>query len=452
MAFTRVPGFLPSQSGFHFSNSWPPGTNYPIVNLPVVGPVGGGDAGNGICGGFAFAALDLFCHQPRLAPPPDTALPPVGGPIFNYLVGRLMDSFGTPAQGGSANAARVVEWIYTPSHDVTISFSGAGLGRRVLQQEWPKIKMDIDSGLPSPLNLIGGPWRAPTDIAGIIDTLHHCHQVLAYGYQVDSAGNLTILVYDCNDPQNDNSSITLNINSDPAHTVAMAAVDVNAKLTGGIDLRGFFRSQYQMHDPTLLAVTPWVEIGHANSAVTMAAANNKLFCGTSDNRLWARDPLLSNISWQEIGVANNAVAMTAINYKLFCATKDNRLCVRDAVASNATWQDIGHANNVVGMASINGKLFCATSDNQLWARDPVLSNVNWTAIGHANNVVTMTAINNKLFAVTRDDNLWSRDPVLSNINWQAIGPAMHVVAMAGINNNIFGATTDNRLLTRFPSS
>jgi hypothetical protein len=47
MAFTRVPGFLPSQSGFHFSNSWPHGTSYPIVNLPVVGPVSGGDAGNG---------------------------------------------------------------------------------------------------------------------------------------------------------------------------------------------------------------------------------------------------------------------------------------------------------------------------------------------------------------------------------------------------------------------
>jgi hypothetical protein len=417
-----------------------------------VGPIVSGDAGNGLCGGFVFAALDLFLHQPRLSPPPDTILPPPGGAIFNYIVGRLMDSFGTPAQGGSANCARVVEWIHTPSHDVAISFYGPGLSRRVVQQEWPKIKMDIDAGIPSPLNLIGGPNRDVTDVAGIINSLHHCHQVLAYGYQVDGAGNLTILVYDCNDPQNDNSTLSLNIAGDPFNTVPMAAAAVNAAMTGGLDLRGFFRSQYQMHDPTLLAVTQWIGIGHANSAVTMSALNNKLFCGTSDNRLWARDPVLWDVSWQQIGLANNAVAMAAINNKLFCATKDNKLCVRDAVVSNANWQDIGHANNVVGMAAINGKLFCATNDNQLWTRDPVLSNVNWTAIGHANNVVTMTGINNKLFAVTRDDQLWSRDPVSSNIDWKAIGPAKHVVAMAGMNNNIFGATTDNTLLTRFPTS
>ena len=44
MAFTRVSGFLPSQSGFHFDNSWPAGTVYPGVTLPIVGAVAAGDA------------------------------------------------------------------------------------------------------------------------------------------------------------------------------------------------------------------------------------------------------------------------------------------------------------------------------------------------------------------------------------------------------------------------
>ena len=110
MAFTRVPEFLPSQSGFHFSNDWDPGTTYPVVTLPVVGTIVSGDAGNGLCGGFVLAALDLFCHTPRLLPPPNTNQdrPANGSTIFNYITGRLIDSFGDVAQGTHANAARVI--------------------------------------------------------------------------------------------------------------------------------------------------------------------------------------------------------------------------------------------------------------------------------------------------------------------------------------------------------
>src|SRR6266481_3557558 len=92
MSFTRMPGFLPSQSGFHFSNTYPHGTAYPVVTLPLVGSIISGDAGNGLCGGFVLAALDLFRHSPRLPPPANTDVdrPPSGSPIFNYIVGRLL--------------------------------------------------------------------------------------------------------------------------------------------------------------------------------------------------------------------------------------------------------------------------------------------------------------------------------------------------------------------------
>ena len=144
MAFTRVPGFLPSQSGFHFSNSYPSGTSYPVVVLPVVGTIVAGDAGNGLCGGFVLAALDLFRHSPRLLPPPNTDVdrPPAGSPIFNSIVRRLLDSFACPTLAfPMGNAARVIEWIHTPGHDVIVSFYGWGLARRVVQGEWPKIKL-----------------------------------------------------------------------------------------------------------------------------------------------------------------------------------------------------------------------------------------------------------------------------------------------------------------------
>jgi hypothetical protein len=449
MSFTRVPGFLPSQNGFHFSNGYGAGTTYPVVTLPVVGTIVSGDAGNGLCGGFVLAALDLFCHSPRLRPPPDTSRPPAGSPIFNYLVARLLDSFTSPtANLITGNAARVVEWIHTPGHDVIISFFGAGLARRVIEQEWPKIKHDIDAGVPSPLNLVGGPERGVADVAGIIASLHHCHQVLAYGYEVDSAKNLTLLVYDCNDPMNDNSRISLNIGGDPGHTVAIAAPAINANMSGGIDVRGFFRTSYALRDPSVLTGSAWQEIGHANSVVTMTALHGKLFCVTSDNRLWARDPVLTNVNWQEIGHANNVVAMSALGNQLFCVTRDNKLWVRDPVLANVNWREIGHANDVVAMTALGSKLFCATRDNQLWARDPILSNVSWQAIGHANDVLTMAALGQKLFCVTKDGKLWARDPVLANVNWHEIGTASNIAAIAAINGKLFGATRDNKLLVR----
>jgi hypothetical protein len=143
--------FLPSQSGFLFGNSYPPGTNYPVVSLPLVGNIVAGDAANGLCGGFVLAALDLFCHSPRLLPQPDKTPPPSGSPIFNYLVQRLLNSFGVPSR--NFNAGRVIEWIHTPGHEVLVSIV-TGLAKRVVQQEWPRIKADIDSGVPSPLNLV----------------------------------------------------------------------------------------------------------------------------------------------------------------------------------------------------------------------------------------------------------------------------------------------------------
>ena len=256
VAHGRVAGFLPSRSGFHFANDYPPNTPYPVITLPIVGPIRAGDAGNGLCGGFVLAALDLFCHAPRLPPPANTGdaqRPAAGTPIFNYIVSRLMDSFGPLANGLGANAARVVEWIHTPDEDVNTWINNRGLAQRVVEVEWPKIKSDIDSGFPSPLNLIGGPKREVFDLAGIVQTLHSCHQVLAYAYDVDAANNLRLLVYDCNDPFNDDSAISLNLTGDFLHAIPMSSPAVSAHMNGGLQLRGFFRTACQLRDPSAIA-------------------------------------------------------------------------------------------------------------------------------------------------------------------------------------------------------
>ena len=92
MTTRLVPGFLPSTSGFAFPNTFP---HVPVrrIGIPGVVSVPIGDASNGLCGGMAFAARDYF--EAELPPPADTE-PPSAGVLFDYLVGRLFDSFGLP--------------------------------------------------------------------------------------------------------------------------------------------------------------------------------------------------------------------------------------------------------------------------------------------------------------------------------------------------------------------
>jgi hypothetical protein len=116
--------------------------------------------------------------------------------------------------------------------------------------------------------------------------------------------------------------------------------------------------------------TAWTDIGHANDLVAMAGLDGKLYCATSDNRLWMRDPVAWEVDWVDIGHANDVVGMTGLDGKLYCATADNNLWMRDPVPWEVDWTDIGHANDVVAMDAVDGKLYCATSDNRLWMRPP----------------------------------------------------------------------------------
>ena len=243
----RVPGFLPSISGLHFPNAYPPGTLFgPSINLPVVGTISPFDAGNGICGGFVFTVLDLFLHNPRVQPPASTAMPAAGSPQFNYLTFRLLESFGSFPTFD--NASKCIQWIQTPGHDVAISFFGAGLGRRMVETEWPAIKADIDAGRPSPLYMVMSPECGVGDVSGIATALKNSHQVAAYAYALD-VHNLTLSVYDCDQPDNDASIIRMNI-ADPAHTISITATH---PLPGGVTVRGIFRAEYSPKEPG----APW---------------------------------------------------------------------------------------------------------------------------------------------------------------------------------------------------
>jgi hypothetical protein len=241
MENARVPGFAPSTSGFMFPNRFPSGIPVATITITInnVGiPIPLGDASTGVCGGMVYAALDLFLARPRLQVPPDIT-PPVGDtPVTNYILARLVDSFALQL-GSASNVSRYIDLMSTLDHDTWLSH---GIPWIIVNNEWPKIKQDIDAGRPSPLGLVSGSWVWPTNISAKINMLSHCHQVLAYGYDLDDEANLTLLVYDPNDPGADNSTISMNIGN-PTHTTSIATPRISDRL-GGATFRAFFRHEF----------------------------------------------------------------------------------------------------------------------------------------------------------------------------------------------------------------
>jgi hypothetical protein len=111
-ASNQVAGFTPGGNGLHFVNSWPSEPDI-VVNVPALGNVAIGNASNGLCGGMVFAVRDFFeAHLPVV---PDTTPPAAESPLFNYIVGRLFDSFNIPA-----GVLKYYSWMNTPDHDTGV--------------------------------------------------------------------------------------------------------------------------------------------------------------------------------------------------------------------------------------------------------------------------------------------------------------------------------------------
>ena len=230
----QVAGFTPSANGFHFVNSWPSEPDI-VVNVPALGNVSIGNASNGLCGGMVFAVRDFFeAHLPVV---PDMTPPAAQSPLFNYIVGRLFDSFNIPA-----GVLEYYSWMTTPDHDTGVWLAiRHGVAWMTIEQEWPVIRATIDSGHPCPLGLVTVYSTDPT-------LLGHNHQVMAYAYELDDAGNLTIKVYDPNSSPASADQVQMSLNiSDPPH-----ATPISHNIAIGLPVRGFFHVDYEPHDPSAL--------------------------------------------------------------------------------------------------------------------------------------------------------------------------------------------------------
>ncbi len=224
----RVPGFLPSKCGLHFINSFP---RMPLLYVDLgVGRVPIGDASNGICGGMVFTVRDYF--EAGLSPPPDTT-PPTSGPLFDYLVGRLFDSFNLPM-----GPLRYL-YLMNPAlrdHETGLSLIGlAPHGRAwvMIKEEWPKIQADLDNGRLCSMGLV-------CVKSAEFKTIGQNHQVLAYGYDLNGS-NLKIYIYDPNYPDYDEVTLMLDI----AHPHRTTPVTCSPPRT----VYCFFRTRYTFSPP-----------------------------------------------------------------------------------------------------------------------------------------------------------------------------------------------------------
>ncbi|HUD36262.1 MAG TPA: hypothetical protein VMR14_05150 [Streptosporangiaceae bacterium] len=223
-------GFLPSADGFAFTNSWP---SAPAVTVQTpLGPIGIGNAANGLCGGMVYAALDYWLAG--LVPP--VARPAPGTPLYRYIVRRLIDSWHVPA-----GVAEYYLWMNLPDADASTDLLGRtvviqrGVSWRTIEQQWPLIKASIDSGVPATLGVVTEKSANPA-------LLGNNHQVAAYAYST-AGTEVTLRAYDPNSGQDDNVWIRFD-GSNPQLATTFAS-NVNLDLP----IRGFFTTAYSPASP-----------------------------------------------------------------------------------------------------------------------------------------------------------------------------------------------------------
>src|SRR6266540_170220 len=167
---STVLDFRPSRHGFHFANRYPPG---PTVMLGPIDPrwFGVGDAAAGLCGGMSFTVRDLY--EARVDPPPDVEPPANGSPRFRSLVRRQVESldwFRVPLRFYDLSALHP-----DPPTWLSRLLGRRPLGEVVRDEEWPRIRVEIDAGR---LALIGLVRMATLNPLHLTTNL----QVVVYGY------------------------------------------------------------------------------------------------------------------------------------------------------------------------------------------------------------------------------------------------------------------------------
>ena len=132
--------------------------------------------------------------------------------------------------------------MQTPDGDVGLPplLMRRGVSWRTIVEEWPaRIRPELDAGRLCCLGLVTVSGSDPRELG-------KNHQVMAYGYDLDGAGNLTLHLYDPNTSPADADRVTVSLNIQ--HPEAATPITHNVAIDHPI--RGFFRTEYAYRNPT----------------------------------------------------------------------------------------------------------------------------------------------------------------------------------------------------------
>ena len=237
----RVPGFTPSVNGLPFVNSFP-SEPVVVVEVPLFGSIPIGDASGGLCGGMAFTVRDVF-ETTGMQPLPDT-IPPghqpaPDTPLFKYIADRLIASFDLPRAG----FMKYYAWMTTPDGDAGPILLRRGVAWKTIMEEWPhRIRPSLDAGKLCVLGLVTTASVNPADLG-------RNHQVLAYGYELDDANRLTLLICDPNTARDQADDVRISLSL--AKPTKRTPIEHNVGISEPV--RGFFAVDYVYRDPSALA-------------------------------------------------------------------------------------------------------------------------------------------------------------------------------------------------------
>lgn len=174
----------------------------------------------GLCGGMSWVALDQYLSD---QPTPAESTPPrQGSELFSRLVGRQADSLRK-----TDLLRKVFTWQMLSDSMEWWRFWFDNVGKLVEQREWPRLRTAIDAGHPQSICLVRS-----RGVGGIGNN----HQVVAVGYQVGSAGQVSLDLYDPNHP---GTSPKLSFHP------GRGGNRINPRQSTGEPLRGFFVWPYQ---------------------------------------------------------------------------------------------------------------------------------------------------------------------------------------------------------------
>lgn len=232
----RVPGYDPLRDSFAFVN------NFPFSSFPVQEIAGFRLTSSefGLCGGMVYAVVDHFLAN---RPIPARSDVPTGGPLFDYLWRRLLDSFNLPFGPGAP-----LRYLQLMSPALADAGPPDLLGVRsrmeeLVNAEWPAIRSEIDAGRLCPIGLVY--WKT-TDLAKVFDN----HQVLVHGYE-EQGPQVRLLISDPNDPRQE---VVLEFRTDNIH---LHDIRYTGPLNPGARVWALFRTAYTFAAPPDVAGPAW---------------------------------------------------------------------------------------------------------------------------------------------------------------------------------------------------